>query len=396
MGFVTSDTMEPMTSMDIGALAIAIVAGGVMFLIGAVANRFFHDRIFVGLTPGLVPALGQSAPETKVQPGREYSGEVAVAFSPPRGLRPGLVGTIVDGQAEMRDLTATIVDLAVRGWLKIEAVDVDPKRQQDPKKKARDWRITPIHPAPTADRLDQFEADLLGSLLGMPGAGDGVLMSQWTKKRGGDLRNAKEDLYRQTVQNGWYEKDPRPQEAGCLTVLGWVVLLGWCVLVWTMSSTIWTVLSALILIGGALFLSRRLKRRVPRTALGSATMIQALGFKKYLATAEADQFSFEEAAGIFSRYLPYALVFGVADHWSKVFGEVASRSHEAGDMEVLDGLIWMDLGLDVAWNLAFLADGFGGIADMGDAIGGVGDIADGIGGFVEGVGDFISDIDFDF
>ena len=287
--------------MDIGALGIAIVVGGVMLLIGALANRFFHDRIFVGLTPGLTPALGQTAPVARVQPKREYSGEVPVAFSPPRGLRPGLVGTIVDGQAEMRDLTATIVDLAVRGWLKIEAVDVDAKRQKDPKKKARDWRITPSDTAPPADRLDQFESDLLNSLRGMPGSEGGVLMSRWSKQRSADLRNAQDDLYHQTVENGWYEKDPRPTSVGCLAVLGWIALIGWCLLVFANQLSIWTILSALILVAGGVFLTKRLKRRVPRTAVGTATMIQALGFKKYLATAEADQFSFEEAAGIFSR-----------------------------------------------------------------------------------------------
>lgn len=48
-----------------------------------------------------------------------------------------------------------------------------------------------------------------------------------------------------------------------------------------------------------------------------------------------------------------------------------------------EGLLWMDLGMDVAWNLAFMAD-LGGIFDIGDVIGGVGDFAEGIGGFVEG------------
>ena len=44
--------------------------------------------------------------------GSEYSGEVAVAFNPPKGVRPGLAGTVVDGKPETRDVIATIVDLA--------------------------------------------------------------------------------------------------------------------------------------------------------------------------------------------------------------------------------------------------------------------------------------------
>ena len=385
-----------MTSFEIGALAIAIVGGGALFLVGVLANRFFHDRIFANLTPGLVPPLGQSAAETKVQPGREYSGEIAVAFSPPRGLKPGLVGTIVDGKAEMRDLTATVVDLAVRGWVKIEAVDADATRQADPTKKSRDWHITLLSPAPAADRLDSFEEHLLRSLRSAAGPDATVLMSAWAKHRGDDLRALQNDLYNQTVHNRWYDKDPRAAGGGCLTTLATIALVAYIAIIVFTALSLWTIVASAILIAGAVFASRRLKRRVPRTALGTAVTIQALGFKKYLATAEADQFSFEEAAGVFSRYLPYALVFGVADHWAKVFGEVAKASEMEDGPDLLGALLWMDLSTDMGFGLAMLADGgFESMFDLGDAFDGLSGVAEGVGGFVEGVGDFISDLDFD-
>ena len=75
----------------------------------------FADEMFVGLTPGLAPAPGQSDQRVPVPGGAEYSGEVAVAFSPPRGIKPGLGGTVVDGKPETRDVMATIVDLGARG-----------------------------------------------------------------------------------------------------------------------------------------------------------------------------------------------------------------------------------------------------------------------------------------
>ncbi len=48
--------------------------------------------------------------------------ETPVEFVPPDGLRPGQVGTLVDFEANPLDVTATIVDLAVRGYLVIEEV----------------------------------------------------------------------------------------------------------------------------------------------------------------------------------------------------------------------------------------------------------------------------------
>src|SRR5262249_11072635 len=45
---------------------------------------------------------------------------IATRYSPPEGLTPAEVGTLVDNSAAMRDITATIVDLAVRGHMLIE------------------------------------------------------------------------------------------------------------------------------------------------------------------------------------------------------------------------------------------------------------------------------------
>ena len=73
------------------------------------------------------------------------------------------------------------------------------------------------------------------------------------------------------------------------------------------------------------------RRMASRTADGSAVLAQSLGFaKQYLVTAEANQIRFEEAQAVFSRYLPYAIVFGVADRWARVFNEVAEAAAAAG------------------------------------------------------------------
>ncbi len=41
-------------------------------------------------------------------------------YEPPDKLTPGECGTLVDNEAAMRDITATLVDLAVKGYLTIE------------------------------------------------------------------------------------------------------------------------------------------------------------------------------------------------------------------------------------------------------------------------------------
>ena len=45
---------------------------------------------------------------------------IAVQYDPPNGMSPVRSGTLVDNSAEMRDVTATLVDLAVHGYIVIE------------------------------------------------------------------------------------------------------------------------------------------------------------------------------------------------------------------------------------------------------------------------------------
>ncbi len=51
---------------------------------------------------------------------------IAVQYEPPRGMTAAEAGTLLDNSADMRDITATLVDLAVKGYVRIE-------EQQNPK-----------------------------------------------------------------------------------------------------------------------------------------------------------------------------------------------------------------------------------------------------------------------
>ena len=71
------------------------------------------DEQYAGLTPGLTPMGPADGAVMK----RNYKAPVAVRFDPPVGMRPGQLGTLIDEKADPRDVTATLVDLAVRGYL---------------------------------------------------------------------------------------------------------------------------------------------------------------------------------------------------------------------------------------------------------------------------------------
>jgi hypothetical protein len=154
------------------------------------------------------------------------------------------------------------------------------------------------------------------------------------------------------------------------------IVLAAVIVAWLMLQTgsMVGLLGAVLVVVGAVLAFQGFKAKVVRSADGTAARIQLLGFRKYLATAEADQFGFEEAAGIFSRYLPWAIVFGVAEHWAKVFADIATAARDEGlefgnDLDWFGTYLAVDLITDIAFASMFMDLGglgdFGGIGDGG-------------------------------
>jgi uncharacterized membrane protein len=103
---------------------------------------------------------------------------------------------------------------------------------------------------------------------------------------------------------------------------------------------------------GAVALLALAHRMPARTAKGRAALVKTLGFRQYLGTAEANQIKFEEKEDIFSRYLPYAMVFHETDHWAKVFASVGAGA--AGGSAVAPALLWY-VG-PIGWDFGSLGD----------------------------------------
>lgn len=297
---LTFTNMFPITGLT-GPAAALILAGG-LFVLYRRTRRSSRDQVYVGMTPGLAPAAGQEATvgyDTTAAP-------VAVAFQPPKNARPGEIGTLMDATADDRDITATMVDLAVRGHLTIE---------QTGKKNFTFTRKS------GADELIGYESTLVGKLFrsGSIVTTDDLRDESYSSL----LSDTRTALYnRVTKELHWYAQSPRLVRVG--TVAAGVAILvagaGLGVLLGTVGWGLVGVAVAVVGIG-VLILNNRFGRR---TAEGSAVLAQAKGFELYLTTAEADQIKFEEGVDIFSRYLPYAMVFGVADRWTTVFEKLAA------------------------------------------------------------------------
>lgn len=283
------------------AIAIAVAT----FLVGLVAIagawwRHGRDRVYRTMY-----YLSRD-PSEQTRP-LFHRNEVVVEYSPPDDLRPAQLGLILDESADTKDVTATIIDLAVRGYLTIE------EKEKTWLFGKTDWRLTKKKDSDGA--LLPFEARVLMGLF--EGSASEVDLSDLKNEFYDDLAQAQSDLYADADRRGWFSRSPRVSQ-GLAFGAGVALIAAGVGLGWLLGNIGWVVVAVPVVILGALamLLSRVMSQR---TAAGSETLRRALGFRLFIETADKRRQEFNERANIFAEYLPYAIVFGSVEKWAKAF-----------------------------------------------------------------------------
>jgi uncharacterized protein (TIGR04222 family) len=279
---------------------LALIVGG----FAALVWQQGRDRRYRGSQVEQV--MGSTSGEVEPIPLLERSANV-VEFAPPEDLRPGQVGTLIDERANTLDVTATIVDLATRRYLVIQEI---PKEGWFGKP---DWTLV-RQPAP-GDELLSYERKLLESLFE---TGDQVKLSELKTKFATKLKEVEEALYADAVRRKWFAGRPDRVRATWAGGGVGVLLLG-LGLVFVLAR--WTHLGLLaipVVVGGILLIvgARWMPRR---TAKGTALARRVDGFKTVIEKAETHMSRWAEQENVFTRFLPYAVVFGCTDKWAKAF-----------------------------------------------------------------------------
>lgn len=308
--------MFPLTPLT-GGVTAALSALG-LWTVFSRTRRSARDEVYLGLTPGVIPAAGAPADVGRAT----IEAPVAVAFQPPQGARPGEIGTLVDATAHNVDITASIIDLAVRGHLRITPLG------------KRDYQFDRL---PGREPLVGYEQHLINTLFR---SGNSVTTDELkSKSYSGLLTGTRERLYtRVSKELHWFKANPFSVRA--LAVAAGIGLVVAGVGVGFLLGLVGFGLVGLagVLTGAAvLLMSGKFGRR---TATGSAMLAQSKGFELYLSTAEANQIKFEEGIDVFSRYLPYAIVFGVAERWAAIFEELARQGRYSPDTSWYAGPIY--------------------------------------------------------
>lgn len=301
----------------LAALTALVGLGAVVRL----AYRQGRDRV----ARGAVTAAGQV---DRTQPDERRRGllerpTVPVRYRPPDHLRPAQLGLIVDESVDPVDISATVVDLAVRGHLRIEEVE----QQRALWLTRTDWRLRATRPAPD-DEPSRWERYLLDGLFA---DGDEVLVSDLKGTFAEQYGKVERGLYEDARLRRWFGSRPDKARSrwlgiGVAATVAALVLTGVLVVFTTVAvAGVPLVLAGIVLAA--------LHRWMPhRTARGHSLLIETLGFREFVETAEADRLRYAESEGLgvsgetgretFARYLPYAVVFGCTDRWARAFADL--------------------------------------------------------------------------
>ncbi|MGZ4146461.1 MAG: DUF2207 domain-containing protein [Actinomycetota bacterium] len=298
-------TVTPVTGALFAFLLVLAVG-----LFARMAWRTGRDRRFAAGQVDVVMGAPAGTPEQAVP--LFESGGAPVEFAPPEDLRPGQIGTLMDEVANPLDVTATIVDLAVRKYLVIEEI---PKHGLFGKP---DWKLTQLRAAD--DDLLPFERRLLD---GVFEDGNEVTLSSLKTKFVQRLHKVQDALYDDAVARGWFVGRPdRIRQRWTGIGVGILVVGGaleFAAVRWTKLGLIPVpvVLFGLLVAIGA----HEMPRRTPK---GTGLVRRVHGFRTVIATAETHMSRWAEQENVFTRYLPYAIVFGLTDKWAKAFAGLAT------------------------------------------------------------------------
>lgn len=235
-------------------------------------------------------------------------GTIIPQYEPPEKLPPGAMGVVLDEKADLKDISSTIIDLAVNGYLKIR--EVEKKKLLG---KSTDYEFIQLK---EEDKdLTDYEKKIYRGIFDV---GKEVKLSDLKDNFYVNLKKIKDDLYNLVVKKGYFPFNPDKVRSAYL-VVGIVVI---------MLSIFAGIVMQVILAGISVFISGMIivifSRFMPRrTQRGAETLEEILGFKTFLSVTEKERLKFhnapEKKPEQFEKFLPYAMVLGVEKEWARQF-----------------------------------------------------------------------------
>ncbi len=259
--------------------------------------------------------------------GREpHTGSVVPRWRIPEGMRPGIGGTLHDQSADLDDVIATLLDLAVRGYVKI--VEVKPQNPFEglgggfvgrALRKLGDRK-----PGWAIERTDKPSSDLVHSerevLEAILGGGSRREMRELRNKFHTKLPGLYSAFYQETVLEGLFVKSP--DKVRNLWMIAGVVIIGLGVLASAAMQHVVVAIAAAISGIIVIVFARAMPQMTPR---GARMYGELRGLEEYIRRVEKLELEMHQGpkrtTELFSTLLPYAVALDASDVWVDQFAD---------------------------------------------------------------------------
>ena len=223
---------------------------------------------------------------------------VVPRYAPPAGLRPGEAGVVIDGRIDAADVVASVVDLAARGFVRLERMPGD-----------SDVMVTVARPWVSDPDVRPWEAVLLTNVFTAPGV-SAIALSALRAPR--DTASIREALSADLADRGFFATGPLAfRRAGrWVAVITAAVWVQFAHLDKASASTI----GAGIATGLVLWLLAGVVAAGGLTAQGRHARQALRGFREFLARVDTSRLE-RLPAGELDEHLPWAVALGVTEAW---------------------------------------------------------------------------------
>ena len=252
----------------------------------------------------------------KIMPLGAYE-PIGAEYEPPLNLRPAEIGVIMDERADTLDVSATIVDLAVRGYLIIK---------EEPKKwifGKEDYIL--IKTDKQEEKLLGYEKKLLDKLFSEKKE---ARLSELKHTFYKSLKTVKNELYKEVVSKKLFEKNPQSVRSKYFVfalLLTFFSLLGFLLILKNIPNSFLLGPSVGAAVCGIFFII--ISFFMPRkSALGREVYRKARGYELFVSGTEKYRQPFFEKENIFMEVLPYAIVFGVTKKLADAMKEMGIKT----------------------------------------------------------------------
>ena len=246
--------------------------------------------------------------------GRDPKPDISVApmYEPPKGMTPAEVGALMDDAVKPRDITSTLVDLAVKGYVKIEE-----KESKTLLFSHRDYLFHLLKPESEWASLEAHERVMLNHMFA--GGLTEVHLSDLKNQFYVAIPTMKDNILAELKGKAMYSVDP--ESAHAYVLAGVVITAAPFVLAQVFGAASLLDSPGLLIAAGLIalliiFLFARIMTAKSRK--GVDTKVEILGFQEFVNRVDSDRLK-RMPPDTFEKFLPYAMALGIENRWAKAF-----------------------------------------------------------------------------